>query len=340
MVFFEPFRVQEMTLRNRLVMPPMCMYSAHDGLASDFHVVHYGARAMGGVGLIIIEATGVLPNGRISDHCLGLWKDEQIEPLRRVVDACHRGGAKVAIQLAHAGRKCVASSVAHVVAPSQIRFSDAHEYRDPEPLTHLEIETIVEAFRSAAIRAAAAGVDAIEVHAAHGYLINQFLSPLTNRRSDDFGGSQEHRVRFLAWVLRAIRQEWPSPKPLILRVSATDYADGGITLREMMGIVGRIQKNINLLHVSSGGLLPVMPPQAPGFQVPYAAALRRETNLPVIAVGLITSVEQAEEILCQGQADLIAMGRELLRNPSMALESARRMHIALTPPRQYERAYL
>ena len=320
-------------------MPPMCMYSAHDGLANDFHLVHYGARAMGGVGLIIAEATGVLPNGRISDHCLGLWKDEQVGPLRRVVEACHRGGACIAVQLAHAGRKCTVTSVSRVVAPSQIRFSDTSEYRDPEALTPLEIETIIEAFGAAATRAAAAGVDAIEVHAAHGYLINQFLSPLANRRLDDFGGSLTNRVRLLTEVLRAVRREWPVPKPLLLRVSATDYAEGGLTPEDMAAIVNRVKTDIDILHVSSGGILPVMPAQSPGFQVPYAAALRQATGLPVIAVGLITSVEQAEEILRAGQADLVAMGRELLRNPTLALAATQRLHTPLSVPRQYERAY-
>lgn len=339
MVFFEPFHVQSLRLRNRLVMPPMCMYSARDGMAGDFHLVHYGARALGGVGLIITEATGVLPNGRISDRCLGLWKDEQVAPLQRVVETCHRSGARVAVQLAHAGRKCTATSVSRVVAPSPIRFSDAPEYRDPEALAPLELETLVEAFGTAATRAAAAGVDAIEVHAAHGYLINQFLSPLTNRRVDEFGGSLENRTRFLSGVLHAVRREWPPPKPLLLRVSATDYAEGGLTPGDVAAIVNRVKADIDILHVSSGGILPAMPPQSPGYQVPHAAALRRATGLPVIAVGMITSIEQAEAILCAGQADLVAMGRELLRNPALALAAAQRLQIPQAAPRQYERAY-
>ena len=321
-------------------MQPMCMYSAHDGVANDFHVIHYGTRAMGGVGLIIFEATGILPNGRISDRCLGLWKDEQIAPLRRVVDACHRGGARVAVQLAHAGRKCIATKSSHVVAPSHIRFSDAPEYRDPEELTPLEIETIVEAFGQAAARASVAGVDAVEVHAAHGYLIHQFLSPLSNQRDDAYGGSMAKRVRFLAEVLRAVRREWPAPNPLLLRVSATDHAAGGITVPDMEEMINLVRSEIDVLHVSSGGLLPEMPPQSPGFQVPYAEALRNACGLPVIAVGMITTVEQAEEILQKQQADLVAMGRELLRNPYLPLMAAQRQRVPALVPRPYERAFV
>ena len=329
-----------MPLRNRLVMPPMCMYSAHDGVANDFHVVHYGTRAMGGVGLIIIEATGVLPNGRISDRCLGLWKDEQIAPLRRVVDACHRSGAKVAVQLAHAGRKCVAASASRIVAPSHLRFSDAPEYRDPEELTNLEIETLIESFGRATARAALAGVDALEVHAAHGYLINQFLSPLTNFRRDAYGGDLTNRVRFLSEVLQAVRHEWPVPKPLLLRVSATDYAEGGIDVPAMAEVVKQIRLAIDLLHVSSGGLLPIMPPQSPGFQVPYAAALRTACQIPTITVGMITSAEQAEEILQTQKADLVAMGRELLRNPYLPVLASQSLQGPPLYPRQYERAFV
>jgi NADPH2 dehydrogenase len=320
-------------------MPPMCMYSAQDGAANEFHAVHYATRAMGGVGLIILEATGVLPNGRISDLCLGLWKDEQVAPLHRVVDACHRGGAQVAVQLAHAGRKCVASHVSRIVAPSHVRFSDLPEYRDPEELTPLEIDTIVEAFSRAAARAANAGVDAMEVHAAHGYLIHQFLSPLTNRRHDAYGGSMANRCRFLAEVLQAVRREWPVPKPLLLRISAHDYAEGGITVADMTEMVNRVRTQIDVLHVSSGGLLPEMPAQSPGFQVPYAASLRRECSLPVIAVGMITTAGQAEAILASQKADLVAMGRELLRNPYFPLTTTQHQQGPALYPRQYERAF-
>lgn len=339
MKFFDPFRVQQLSLRNRLVMPPMCMYSATAGMANDFHVAHYGSRAWGGAGLIILEATGILPNGRISDQCLGLWRDEQVPPLRRVVEACHGGGARVAVQLAHAGRKCLAKSVVRVVAPSPIRFGESLDYRDPEALTTLEIETLVQAFGAAAARAAAAGVDAIEVHAAHGYLINQFLSPLANHREDGFGGNKANRARFLGDVLRAVRAEWAHPKPLILRVSATDHAVGGLTPDDVAEIVNRVKHDVDVLHVSSGGILPVMPPPSPGYQVPYAQLLRRTCGLPVIAVGMITSVEQAEEILRAGRADLVAMGRELLRNPCFALAAAQRLKAAFPIPRPYERAY-
>jgi len=317
----------------------MCMYSAADGQANDFHLVHYGTRAMGGVGLIVIEATGVLPNGRITDRCLGLWKDEQIAPFRRVVDACHRHGACVAAQLAHAGRKCVATGVSRIVAPSSICFSDAPEYRDPDPLTPLGIETLLEAFAAATARAATAGVDAIEVHGAHGYLIHQFLSPLSNHRTDAYGGAPANRARFLMEVLRSVRREWPAPKPLILRVSATDHTQGGVTPEDLAAILNLVRSEIDLLHVSSGGLLPIEVNSFPGYQVPYAETLRRECRLPVIAVGEITSAEQAEAILLAQHADLVAMGRELLRNPYLPLNSARRLGVSPPSPRQYARAF-
>lgn len=339
MLLLDPISIGSLQLRNRLVMPPMCMYSAQDGLTNDFHLVHYATRATGGVGLIIIEATGILPNGRISDQCLGLWKDEQIEPLRRVVEACHRQGAKVAVQLAHAGRKCVASGVSRIVAPSRLRFSDAPEYREPDELSPLEIETIAEAFGSAAARAALAGVDALEVHAAHGYLIHQFLSPLSNQRRDDYGGSLANRTRILSRVLQAVRREWAAPKSLLLRVSASDYAIGGLDVPQLAEIVSQIRSYIDMLHVSSGGLLPIMPPQSPGFQVPFAKALRAACAVPVIAVGLITSAEQAEAILQAQQADLVAMGRELLRNPYLPLTAAKTQHAPALHPHQYERAF-
>jgi NADPH2 dehydrogenase len=339
MTLFEPYRIHALELRNRWVLPPMCMYSATDGQANDFHEVHYATRAMGGVGLVVIEATGVLPNGRITDRCLGLWKDEQIRPFRRIVDACHRHGACVAAQLAHAGRKCVAAGVGRVVAPSALRFSDASEYRDPHALTSLEMETLLEAFASAAARAASAGVDAIEIHGAHGYLIHQFLSPLSNHRKDAYGGTPENRSRFLLEVVRAVRREWPAPKPLMLRVSATDYTPGGLTPEDLVGMINRVRTEIDLLHVSSGGLLPIEIFQTPGYQVAYAETLRRACRLPVIAVGLITSAEQAEAILQANRADLVAMGRELLRNPFLPLNSARRLGVPAPVPRQYLRAF-
>jgi NADPH2 dehydrogenase len=336
---FEPFRVRDLVLRNRLVLAPMCMYAARDGMAGDFHVVHYGTRAVGGVGLVITEATGVLPNGRVSDRCLGLWQDEQVAPLRRVIAACHTGGARVAVQLAHAGRKCGAQGVRRVVAPSPLRLGDSPELRDPEPLGALEIETVVEAFGAAASRARDAGADAIEVHGAHGYLINQFLSPLANRRTDAYGGPTAGRARFLVEVLAAVRREWPPPRPLILRVSAEDLAPGGVTVEEMARIVDRVRPAVDLLHVSSGGILADEPPLRPGWQAPYAAALRRACGLPAIAVGGVGTVEQAEEILCAGQADLVAMGRALLRNPYLPLQAARQSHAAPIWPEAYGPAF-
>ena len=339
MTLFEPYSVRQMILRNRLVMPSMCMFTAHDGLANDFHLIHYATRAMGGVGLIIVETTGVLPNGRISARCLGLWEDEQIEPLRRVVEACHRSGANVAVQLSHAGRKCVVADVSRVVAPSCIRFSEMPDYQTPDELSRHEIEEIVEAFGMAAARAAAAGVDAVEVQAADGYLIHQFLSPLANERHDDYGGDASNRCRFLGAVIQSIRRKWSMPKPLFLRVPATDYSEGGIEILDIAKMVDMVRERVDVLHVGSGGLVPVMVPHTPGFQVSFAGALRNACALPVIAGGKITSAEQAENILQSHKADLVAMGRELLRNPYLPAISAQRLGCPALFSPQYERAF-
>lgn len=337
MKLFEPYTLKSLTLKNRIVMPPMCMYqAAADGFANLFHIAHYGSRAIGGVGLIIVESTGVTPEGRITDQDLGIWEDGHIPALKQIVGVCHREGAKIAIQLNHAGRKSTSLS-GGPFAPSAIPFSDA--YRTPGELTRDQIAAIVTAFQKAAGRADAAGFDALEIHAAHGYLLHQFLSPLTNRRTDEYGGSLENRVRFLREVLAAVQTVWPEDKPLWVRVSAQDYAEGGIDGNMMVQIINEIADSVDLVHVSTGGLLPAGVRDYPGYQVALSEQIRKGCGKPTIAVGLITNAEMAEEILQDGRADLAAFGRELLRNPYFAIQAAKKYHVPGYVPEPYKNAY-
>lgn len=328
---------KELKLKNRLVMPPMCMYSASEtGYPNDFHFVHYLTRAAGGVGLIIQEATAVSPEGRISVHDLGLWEDGQIAPLKRIVEGCHGYGAKVVVQLAHAGRKCEVEG-APIVAPSPITHEEGK--RLPREMDAADIQKVVEDFRQAAMRADKAGYDALEIHAAHGYLLHEFLSPLSNHRSDAYGGSVENRARLLQEVLTAVRQVSPEGKPVIVRVSASDYLEGGIDVEEMIRIVSHIRPLIDILHVSSGGLLPTHIHTYPGYQVEMARRLKKACEVPVIAVGLIRTPELAEEILENAHADLIAVGRELLADPYWLAKSAYAAGERGVWPSQYDRAF-
>lgn len=338
MHLFNEFTVKSMTLRNRIVMPPMCMYSAGtDGMPNEFHFTHYTSRAVGGVGLIIMEATGVLPWGRISDQCLGLWKDEQAKALAPIVAACQKQGAKMAIQLNHAGRKCEAQEKA-IFAPSALAFEKDSPL--PHEMTQEDINDTVRAFRSAAARAAAIGFDALEIHGAHGYLLNEFLSPLTNHRADGYGGSTENRCRILLETLRAIHEVWPEDKPVLLRISAEDYEPAGLHPAEMAQIIELVKPYIDVLDVSTGGVVPTPPPAIyPGYQVKAAEELKHASGLPTIAVGLITEAHQAEAILGEGRADLVALGRELLRDPYWALHAARELNVKYPYPEQYLRGF-
>lgn len=337
MLLFEPFTLKNMTLKNRIVMPPMCMYQATaDGFPTPFHTVHYGTRAVGGAGLIIVESTGVTPEGRITDRDLGIWNDRYIAGLKQITGACHLAGAKVALQINHAGRKSTSLS-GGPFAPSVLPFSD--EYRSPAELTRDQIRQIVAAFRSAAARADAAGFDGLEIHGAHGYLIHEFLSPLTNRRADLYGGSLENRVRFLGEVLDAVREVWPKEKPLWLRVSAEDYAPGGLNGEAMVQIINRVKDRIDLVHVSSGGLLPAPVRDYPGYQAALSEQIRRECGIPTIAVGLLTNAEIAEETLQTGRADLVAFGRKLLRDPYFPIQAAVAHRVPGYIPEPYERAF-
>jgi NADPH2 dehydrogenase len=333
---FSSLKIKNLELKDRIVMAPMCMYSAGvDGLAKEWHYIHYATRAIGGAGLIIQEATAVEPRGRISDRDLGIWEDSQIEGLKRIVGECKKYGTVMGIQLAHAGRKCEIKNET-IIAPSAIAFSD--EYKTPKEMSKEDIKTVIEAFKAAAGRSAEAGYDVIELHGAHGYLINEFLSTLSNKRTDEYGGSAENRARFLKQVLAAVRQVWSKEKAIILRVSAEEYAEGGNhpeDLAEMINIVK--EEGLDIVHVSSGAIVPASISVYPGYQVKFAEIIKERTGLAVIAGGLITTPEMAEEIVQNNRADLIFLGRELLRNPYWPLKAAHELKAEIAWLKQYER---
>jgi 2,4-dienoyl-CoA reductase-like NADH-dependent reductase (Old Yellow Enzyme family) len=348
---FTPLTLRELTLRNRIVVSPMCQYSATDGYANDWHLVHLGSRAVGGAGLVIVEATGVSPQARISPADLGIWLDDQADALARSVRFVKGQGAAAGIQLAHAGRK--ASTAAPwdggktvpkeaggwtPVAPSAIPFAEGSPV--PHALTREEIAAIVGQFEAAALRARAAEFDVIELHAAHGYLLHEFLSPLTNHRDDEFGGSFENRVRFPLQVARAVREAWPGWLPVFVRISATDWVEGGWSLSESIALARELKElGIDLVDCSSGGLVAdAKIPVGPGYQAPLSASVREGAGIATGAVGLVTSAEQAEQILATGQADLVLLAREMLRNPYWPLLAARRLGAAVDWPNQYLRA--
>lgn len=340
MHIFEPFTLKNLELKNRIVMPPMCMYiAATDGKATDRHLIHYSSRATGGTGLIIMEATGVMPNGRITDNCLGIWDDDHIGGLRRIVDACHEEGALMALQLNHAGRKCEAEreNQAYTIAPSP-EASDKI-YRTPREMTHEDMAQVKQAFCVGAKRADAAGFDAIEIHGAHGYLLSTFLSPTSNKRTDEYGGNLENRARFLIEVLKAVRDVWPQDKALLLRLSATDYLPGGTDLAETVEVVNVAKKYVDLFHISSGGIAEAVIDVYPGYQVPFAESIKSECAVPVIAVGLIRNKELVEEILANKRADLVALGRELLRNPYWLAKTAWELDQPYEYAEMYKRAF-
>jgi 2,4-dienoyl-CoA reductase-like NADH-dependent reductase (Old Yellow Enzyme family) len=340
---FSPLTLRGTTLRNRIMMSPMCMYSAgEDGRATDWHLAHYQARAAGGAGLIVTEATAVEPRGRISAGDLGLWDDAQVAPLARVARSVQKEGAAFAVQLAHAGRKAWSAERGHgpetPVAPSPLPFDDG--WRPPVELSTGEIDGVVAVWRAAAGRALAAGLDGIEIHAAHGYLNHQFLSPLSNSRDDEYGGPPENRMRFLLRVVDAVREVWPEDRPLLVRVSATDWVEGGLTPDDLVVVARALRaRGVDLVDCSSGGSVASAPVKlGPGYQVPFAAKIRREAGIPTAAVGLITAPELADEIVRNGRADLVALGREFLRHPYWPLDAARALDREFERPSQYRRA--
>jgi 2,4-dienoyl-CoA reductase-like NADH-dependent reductase (Old Yellow Enzyme family) len=339
---FSPLTLRSVTLRNRIAMSPMCMYSAgEDGIATEFHMAHLAARAVGGAGLVITEAAAVEARGRISVNDLGLWSDTQIEPLARIVRLGKSQGAVMCTQLAHAGRKAWTPTKGRgpfpAVAPSAIAF-DA-EWATPQELTVADLNGIVAAFRTGAQRAMRAGFDAVEVHGAHGYLLHQFISPLSNRRTDQYGGSLENRARMLLRVVDAVRGELGETKPLLVRLSCSDWIEGGVTIEDQVQTARWLKTHgADLVDCSSGGSTSKVPAVGPGYQVPFAEKIRREAGIATMAVGLITTPEMAEEIVRNGRADVVALGRELLRSPYWPLQAARALGHDLAWPTQYQRA--
>lgn len=350
---FSPLTIKSITLKNRLAISPMCQYSAVDGFANDWHLVHLGSRANGGAGLIIQEATSVSPEGRISPEDLGLWKDEQIEKMQQINRFIISQNSVPGIQLAHAGRKASAASpwnggrkVAiekggwNTVAPSAIPFYDT----DPAPVAlDLEgIQKVIADFKSATKRAVQAGFQVMEIHAAHGYLMHQFLSPLSNTRTDAYGGSFENRIRLTLEIVAAVQAEWPENLPFFVRISATDWAEGGWNLQESIALSKILkEKGVDLIDASSGGAVTQQQiPVGPNYQVPFAESIKKEVGILTGAVGLITEAAQAEEIVSSGKADLVLVARESLRDPNLGLTFAHDLNAEIAWPKQYERAKL
>lgn len=337
-MLFSSFKIKNLEFKNRVVMAPMCMYTAKDdGIITDWHKIHYATRALGGVGLIIQEATGVESRGRISDRDLGIWDDSQIQGLKELVDTCKSFGTIMGIQLGHAGRKCEIKNL-EIIGPSAEAFSS--EYKVPKEMSKEDINEVIKSFRSAAKRCVEIGYDIIEIHGAHGYLINQFLSPLSNKRTDEYGGSLENRARLLKQIVKAVREVWPKEKTIILRVSAEEYIKEGNHSEDLAKIINLVkEEGIDIINVSSGGVAPTPTPIKiyEGYQIKFAEIIKENTGLPVIAGGLIISPHMAEEILQNSRADMIFLGRVLLRKPYWPLEAASKLDSDIAWPEQYER---
>ncbi len=350
---FSPFTLREITLRNRIGLSPMCQYSYEDGFSNDWQLVHLGTRAAGGAGLILTEATAVEARGRISPYDLGIWKDDHIKPLKKVTNFIKSQGAVAGIQLAHAGRKACTmrpweggrpideknSLFWRAVSPGTTPFSPFHQ--TPEQLDISEIKVIQSAFQAAALRALEAGFEWLELHAAHGYLMHSFYSPMSNFRTDQYGGNFENRIRFLTETIQSVQEVWPRNLPLTVRISGSDWVPDGWTIDDSVRL-GKIMKTIgvDLVDCSSGGNVQKADiPLGPGYQVPISEAVRRESRIPTAAVGLITEVFQANDIVRNGKADLVLLGREMLRNPYWAISAAKTLGEQLPVRPQYLRAY-
>jgi len=349
---FEPLTVRGLTFPNRVFVSPMCEYSSEDGFANDWHFVHLGTRAVGGAGLVFTEATAVTPEGRISPEDLGIWKDDHVEMLSRIVRFVHAQGSVPGMQLAHAGRKAstyrpwsgngaISESEGgwkNVLAPTAIAFAD--NYPQPVGMSKQDIASTVNAFAAAAKRALAAGFRVIEIHAAHGYLIHEFLSPLSNQRTDEYGGSFENRTRMLREIVQATRKVWPDDRPLFTRISATDWTESGWDIEQSIELARQLEPlGVDLIDCSSGGNVATAKiPIGPGYQTPFAERIRREAGILTGTVGMITTAIQAEHIVHTGQADAVLLAREMLRDPYFPMRAARELGQEITWPAQYLRA--
>jgi 2,4-dienoyl-CoA reductase-like NADH-dependent reductase (Old Yellow Enzyme family) len=349
---YEPLTLRGVTMRNRIGVSPMCEYSSSDGFANDWHVVHLGSRAVGGAGLVLTEATAVTADGRISPYDLGIYRDEHVETLSRITSFAIAQGAVPGMQLAHAGRKASSDAPwrggrplspaeggwSPVRAPSAIPFGDRSPV--PEALDRAGIDAVVAAFRDAARRALSAGFQVIELHGAHGYLLHEFLSPLSNHRTDDYGGSFENRIRLFVEVTEAVRDVWPDSLPLLARFSGTDWVPGGWDLEQSVALARVLEPlGVDLIDCSSGGIVPgVTIPVGPGYQVEIAQRIRREAGIATAAVGLITDAQQADAIVRSEQADMVFLARQLLRDPYWPLHAAKSLGASVAWPVQYQRA--
>jgi 2,4-dienoyl-CoA reductase-like NADH-dependent reductase (Old Yellow Enzyme family) len=350
-LLFSPLTLRKLTFRNRVFLSPMCQYSSEDGLPNDWHLVHLGARAQGGAALVMVEATAVTPEGRISLNDSGIWSDAHAAAFQPITRFARSQGAIPGVQLSHAGRKAsveppfrgnrplkAAEGGWQPEAPSALPFAPGHAM--PRAMSTNEMDALVDAFRAATKRASAAGFEVVEVHFAHGYLLHEFLSPLSNRRDDDYGGSLENRMRLPLRVAEAVRAAWPADLPVLVRISASDWVEGGLDLAQSLVLAGRLKDlGIDLIDCSSGGLVAnAAIPVGPGYQTPFAAAIRREVGIPTATVGLITDPAQAEHILVTGQADAVSLAREMLRNPYWPLQAAAALGADIEWPIQYRRA--
>jgi 2,4-dienoyl-CoA reductase-like NADH-dependent reductase (Old Yellow Enzyme family) len=349
---FSPFPIRALTLRNRIVVSPMCQYSSVDGFATDWHLVHLGSRAVGGAAVVIAEATAISPEGRISPYDLGIWKDEHIEVLARITRFIAEQGAVAGIQLAHAGRKASVDvpwrgdrvlgesegGWRPIYGPSAVAFSPSTPV--PVEMSRDDIERTIGDFRRAAERALAAGFQIVELHGAHGYLLHEFLSPLSNKRTDEYGGSFENRIRFTLATVDAVRDVWPDELPLLVRLSATDWTEGGWDVEQSVELSRMLRtRGVDLVDTSSGGNVSgAKIPVGPGYQVEFAERIRRDAGIPTGAVGMITDPHQADEIIRSGKADIVILARELLRDPYWPLRAARVLGVKVKWPSQYERA--
>ena len=350
---FSPFQLREVLFRNRIAVSPMCEYSSTDGFANDWHLVHLGSRAVGGAGLVLTEAAAVTAEGRITPDDLGIWSDAHVEGLARIFRFLEEQGAVPGMQLAHAGRKASTSAPwkggnpldvpangwQPILAPSALPFAEG--YQTPQPLDEPGIRAVVAAFAQAARRCLEAGGRVAEIHAAHGYLLQEFLSPLSNTRTDRYGGTFENRIRALCEVVEAVRQVWPERYPLFVRISATEWTEGGWTGEDSVALARRLGPlGVDLVDCSSGGNVPQATiPLGPGYQVPFATRVRQETGIPTAAVGLITAPQQADQIIRNGEADMVFLARELLRDPYWPLHAARALGHKIAGPAQYGRAF-
>lgn len=348
---FSPLQLRSVVFSNRIGVSPMCEYSSEDGFANDWHLVHLGARAQGGPGLVMLEASAVLPEGRITPADLGIWKDEHIEGLARIVRFLHGQGVRAGIQLAHAGRKA-SMAVPFVpeklvlpeeggwqpVGPSAIAF--APHYGVPQALDQVGIDAVIAAFAAAAVRAQKAGFDVVELHGAHGYLLHEFLSPLANQRTDSYGGSFENRTRLTVRVADAVRAVWPEEKPLFARISATDWVEGGWTIDESVELAKVLRGHgVDLIDASSGGMAPAAKiPVGPAFQAPFAARIKVEAGIATAAVGMITEPEQANALVAEEKADMVFLARAMLRDPYWPVHAAAALRVEASWPKQYLRA--